>query len=313
VNKPTKEKGTETVTTPNDKPMWERHCLSHPRFRRECLTDESIRRRLENLHRGANQDEDQFHDLLDTTYDVALDLAGGDIEKVVANHLKPKPREKWKAPELPAIDGITIQNPYVEGGSELDRKTLEKKLALAKQEAESDPRDIIAQAEFARWSEIVTHLKRSATEPATYALEKAEEEARRAKWNFALENYDHSKNAYATGVGVAEFANSIEPELKPLYRALAQPVSLPLFGAREEQYRTLLVRLSFIGGKTWAAIKAAQKRELDLRDQEAKRYEAQRHEDALAFERQRQAHEDLMRGIKHLPDGRTLTLPRQHA
>jgi hypothetical protein len=292
--------------------MWLKVYKRHPRNRAESLTPEASRA-IENLFFGAGQTQEAFFDSLETIHDVALDLAGGDITQLVANLLKPAPREKWKPPELPKIDGITIANPYAGGGSEADRKMLEKKLAVAKQEAENDPRDVIAAAEFRKWSALVTHLKRLGESPVAYALEKEGEELQRERWNGALERYDHTQNAYATGKGIPEFANSIEPELKPIYRALAQPVTLPLFGAREEQNRTLLTRLNLIGGKTWKAIAAAQKRELDLRDQEAKRDEAQRHEDALEFERQRRAHEELMAGTKRLPDGRVITMPGRHA
>jgi hypothetical protein len=291
----------------NDEPFWKRIYKKHPRNRAESLTAEN-ERALENLWFGANQNEDDFHDLLETISEVAVGLAKGDIGAAVANPLRPALRDKWKAPELPTIEGVPMPNPYVKGGSVADRKMLERKVAIAKSAFDDNPRDILAAAEFHQWNSIVTHLKRSAAEPVKYAFEKAAEEESRVRWNFAIENYDPSKNSYFTKEGVLEFEQTVEPELKPLYRALARPMSLPLFGANSEQHRTLIYSLYRIGGKTWQAIEAGQAREMKLRADERERAAAEKAERIkTALQTQRDIQE-LEAGITVLPDGRRITL-----
>ncbi len=291
-----------------DEPMWLKHYKRIPGSRPESLTPESSRA-LENLWYAANQDEDQFRDLVEVIRDVALGLAKGDIESVVANPLLPPTKEKWQPPQLPTIDGVPMPNPFIKGGSTADRKMLERKLALAEAEHRDNPRDILCAAEFHKWSELITHLRRSAGDPVSYGLERAEAEERRVRWNTALSDYKHDENAYATGKNIAEFEERTEPQLKPIFRALARPMALPLFGAHSEQNRTLLARLHHVGGKVWAAIEAGQKREMELRADEAKRADEEKAERIRVHLETQKDLQELSAGVTKLPDGRRVTMP----
>jgi hypothetical protein len=193
-----------------------------------------------------------------------------------------------------------------------DQDALTLRLAKAREAAEADRRDLIAASEYRQWRDWIDYLKRVTAEPVKFALERADAEAARQRWNNALDGYRHDRNIYALPPEERRrLLEESDEETRTIHKVELRPVELPLFGERTEQNRRLLGLLYDVGGKTWRIIEAGQLREKTLRAVEAEKVEQQRQQDALSFERQRRAHTELMSGVRRLPDGRIITHGRR--
>ena len=159
-----------------------------------------------------------------------------------------------------------------------------------------------------------------AENPYAYQLKLEAAERARVAWNKANAEYDHSQNPFVNGdrTAQAKFIQQCEaegtPERKEIALREALPVSLPLFGPLQTQNRTVLHQIGHDGNRRLLdIIKRGQDRQKVLDLVAYEKAEAQRREDARVAERQRVAHDELMRGIKTLPDGRRITMPRARA
>jgi hypothetical protein len=265
--------------------MWLRTYRSHPRNREYALTDEA-KRDLETLFMACGQDKNAFFDAMET-------LSGS----YGLNIVRPCPKANWEPPPpLKDSTGQPLPNPWTTGNKK--------------------DQDALMKADH----ELASHLRALAENPYAHQLKLDAAEASRVRWNKANSEYDHASNPFVSGDRAAQaaFIRACEedwtPERKEIYLRETAPVSIPLFGPRVTQNRTVIHQIGHDGNnRLLKLILAGQERQKVIDLVEYQKAEAQRHEDAKAAERQRRAHDEVMKGIRRLPDGRTVTLPRARA
>ena len=274
-------------------PMWRRVLREDPLFRDDMLTPDA-ELDLELLWYGCGQDKDIYIDAAKT-----LSWSYG------LNIMRKRSKAAWQPPE-PRRDseGRPLPNPF-ETGNRRDQEALIK----------TDP-------------ELAADLKERASNPYAYQLKLEAAERDRQRWNKAVAEYDHAQNPFVNGdrAQVVEFIRKCEeegtPEKLEIYKREALPVEIKLFDpirvhngkVIQTKNREVINQIGHDGNKRLLKIiEAGQQRRKALDLIAHQRAEAQRVEDAKTAERQRRAHDEVLKGIRHLPDGRRITMPGRHA
>lgn len=270
----------------NETPQWRRDYEENPRSRPHA-SNPKAERAIENLWHGCRAVDPL--NVKETLWDTlaTIDAISNDLVDDPANPLMPAKREPWKPPTPPpGIDGDLIAR-WPE--NKADQKALELRLAKAREAHEANHRDLLAAAEYRQWSDWIGYLKRVTAEPVKFALERADAEASRCRWNNALTNYRHDRNVYtlANAEERRRMVESADDETKRIHRAETREINLPLFGnvSGGETHRQLLGQLHNVGGQTWKIIEAGQKRENTLRKTEALIAAHRREQDAVSVKR----------------------------
>ena len=284
------------MRTTTDKPASRIHLESHNRNRSYALTGEEAERENEILWYVCSQNEQTYHWVIEELSD-----------RYGLNILRRPRRPEWQPPpqRKDPVSGKLLPNPW-ETGNDADQRSIKL----------DDP-------------ELAYDLEQRAKNPYQYQLRREAEERKREAWNNANESYTaqtHKTNPFCSGdrAALKEFFEAAEadeaPERVEIYQREAKPVEIELFAPTtadpatgiisRAKNREVWIQAGHDNNKKLLRIllAGAQRRKEMLKD-EAERAEAQRAEDVQTLQRQRAAHDDVMRGIRHLPDGRVITMP----
>jgi hypothetical protein len=269
------------MTTLTTEPFWLETYKLHPRNRAFALND-AAKNDLETLFIACGQDKAIFHRALD------------DLSVYGVNAVRPIPPAKREPPPVPKdAEGKELPNPWT------TKNTVDQRAVQL-----ADPY-------------LAEHLREEATNPYLYRMRLETEERERLARNKANAEYDataHEQNPFtktnraAQNKFVEEMEEAETPEKTAIYQREAIPVTMRLFSPDvRDQNRTAINQIAHDGDrKLLQIILKGQERRKIINLAEEQQAAAQRAEDARAFERQKQAHDDQRHNVER-KDGRIIT------